>query len=262
METKNCSDCSSEDLTVVFGHACPFDIRKGYRPDTVVPHESHGNPTGVSTTRGGNGLGASDKQVAFLVKLGMDEAAAKKLGKKAASDEIEKRLAEQPKQAWTPSEKQVAFMTSLLSQKLPEADAADFISKMDSQKKFSENIDALKAMKAVPARKIAEQATDDATEISDGFYVWDEQVYKVQRAVHGSGNLYAKLMDEDGHFNFMSGAIFKLTKAVKAGEAERLTLARAKELGHLYGRCMVCGRTLTDEQSIADGIGPVCATKF
>lgn len=262
METKTCPDCLSEDLNVVFGHACPFDTRKGYRPDTVAPHPSHRNTSGVSTTHGGNGLGASEKQVAFLVKLGMAEADAKKLGKKAAHDEIEKRLAEQPKKAFQPSEKQVAFMTSLLSQKLPEADAEAFIAGIASQKAFSEAIDALKSMKAVPARKAAEQPKDETPEISDGFYVWGEQVYKVQRAVHGSGNLYAKVLDEHGHFDFVSGAIVKLTKAVKAGEAERLTLERAKELGKLYGRCMVCGRTLTDEGSIADGIGPVCAGKF
>jgi hypothetical protein len=26
----------------------------------------------------------------------------------------------------------------------------------------------------------------------------------------------------------------------------------------LYGRCFICGRTLTDEESIDRGIGPVC----
>ena len=32
--------------------------------------------------------------------------------------------------------------------------------------------------------------------------------------------------------------------------------------GRKIGRCGVCGRTLTDEESRAAGIGPVCAGKF
>jgi hypothetical protein len=40
-----------------------------------------------------------------------------------------------------------------------------------------------------------------------------------------------------------------------------MTVEEAKAFGLLYGRCIVCGRTLTDEKSIADGIGPICAAK-
>lgn len=32
--------------------------------------------------------------------------------------------------------------------------------------------------------------------------------------------------------------------------------------GHKIGACGVCGRTLTNEESRAVGIGPVCAAKF
>jgi hypothetical protein len=31
--------------------------------------------------------------------------------------------------------------------------------------------------------------------------------------------------------------------------------------GMLIGKCGVCGRTLTDEESRANGIGPVCAER-
>jgi hypothetical protein len=90
------------------------------------------------------------------------------------------------------------------------------------------------------------------------------EVYKVQRAVHGSGHLYAKKLetlgapedgDAEGTFVIAKGAIFKLR------ESWRMTLAEAELYGLLYGVCCVCGATLTDETSIARGIGPVCAGK-
>lgn len=36
----------------------------------------------------------------------------------------------------------------------------------------------------------------------------------------------------------------------------------SQAFGHALGVCGVCGRTLTDDQSIAAGIGPICAGKF
>lgn len=38
-------------------------------------------------------------------------------------------------------------------------------------------------------------------------------------------------------------------------------LAASKAYGKELGRCGVCGRTLTDPESIAAGIGPICAAK-
>ncbi|UAJ15479.1 hypothetical protein SEA_PUPPERS_48 [Gordonia phage Puppers] len=119
------------------------------------------------------------------------------------------------------------------------------------------------------------KAMDDALDLSEGMegfwtLVRDERangldheegarnVYKVQRAVHGSGRLYAKVLDpETGDWIISRGAVRDLRQ-----EGQRLTLEVAKDLGHLYGRCIACGRTLTDEASIRAGIGPVCAAKF
>lgn len=36
----------------------------------------------------------------------------------------------------------------------------------------------------------------------------------------------------------------------------------AREFGRVTGTCCCCGRTLTDAESIAAGIGPICATKW
>lgn len=92
---------------------------------------------------------------------------------------------------------------------------------------------------------------------AEGFYRRDGSIFKVQKAVHGSGHLYAKrLIVENGaaRWEYAPGVIRTLT--------ERLTLAEAEAFGKLYGICAVCGRILTDEKSIARGIGPVCAGKL
>lgn len=87
-----------------------------------------------------------------------------------------------------------------------------------------------------------------------GMFRHNGKVYKVQKAVHGSGNLYAKIL-LDGKFEYAKGMLPKLD------ESERMTLEEAKEYGKLTGSCCNCGRTLTDEDSIEAGIGPICAGK-
>jgi hypothetical protein len=95
----------------------------------------------------------------------------------------------------------------------------------------------------------------------DGMYrTPDGTIWKVQRAVHGSGQLYAKRLTvepgQTGTFTYEPGAIRRLRPE------NRMTLEDAKAFGKLYGVCCRCGRTLTDERSIADGIGPDCAGRL
>ena len=45
-------------------------------------------------------------------------------------------------------------------------------------------------------------------------------------------------------------------------ELEASPVAAAIKYGKLPGRCCSCGLDLTDPQSIAAGIGPICARKF
>ena len=42
----------------------------------------------------------------------------------------------------------------------------------------------------------------------------------------------------------------------------RMTLDQAKEFGVLYGKCVKCGRHLSDAESVERAIGPVCARSF
>jgi len=100
----------------------------------------------------------------------------------------------------------------------------------------------------------------------DGMYartVDGERVfYKVQIAKQSSGRLYAKVLVQDEYaasgwsFEYRKGAIYDLTPA------DKLSLEEAKQFGQLYGVCCVCAAELTDEQSIAEGIGPVCGKRW
>lgn len=124
-------------------------------------------------------------------------------------------------------------------------------------------IETLKALPDKP-RQLPQGSVHEAkTELEAGFYVIDRQVYKVIRAVHGSGHLYAKKLmvpatyEERGRWVHAPGAMRELREF-----GVQLTLQVAQELGQLYGMCVKCGATLTDEESIERGMGPVCYAKM
>jgi hypothetical protein len=88
-------------------------------------------------------------------------------------------------------------------------------------------------------------------------YTVEGVIYKVQRAVHGSGNLYAKRWDaETESFDIERGAIRKIRAE------HRMSVDEAGAFGLIISACAHCGKTLTDEESIARGLGPICAGKY
>jgi Family of unknown function (DUF6011) len=112
-------------------------------------------------------------------------------------------------------------------------------------------------------------ASTPATELEDGIYFVPGDpgtVYKVVHAANGSGRPYAKRLDVIepqadyaaplASWSYAPGAIKQLRPEHK------MTLDQARMYGKLYGVCCRCGATLTDETSIAAGIGPVCANRF
>lgn len=101
--------------------------------------------------------------------------------------------------------------------------------------------------------------------VTEGMYRMDGKIYKVQRAVHGSGHLYAKELDlvaTNVNGQTVTDWIIRKGMVAKLNQSHRMTLAEARAFGSLYGVCVRCGAQLTDEASIARGMGPVCATKI
>jgi len=162
------------------------------------------------------------------------------------------------------SEAQCKFLATLLAQR-------DYYSLLERDRKLADNFIAGSTLSKADASRligelkvtafsttyVAPSATQSAG-ATEGMYKAGETIYKVQKAVHGSGNLYAKQLVVEGtsvRFEYAAGMVRKLTAA------DRLSLEEAKAFGQLYGTCCCCGRTLTDENSIAEGIGPICASK-
>ena len=96
-----------------------------------------------------------------------------------------------------------------------------------------------------------------------------DAIYKVYKMVHGSGRQGVKRLtatvhpyghalagSPKGEFEYLGLASKRLPK-----NAIRMNLEEAAKFGAIYGFCCVCGRTLTKEESIAAGIGPICAGK-
>lgn len=207
----------------------------------------------------------SPRQVAFIKRLMAERDTSnlvrlpgseniERMSLRGASDLIEKLLAcpelpaaERPSPLATPA--QVNYALSLCNRKGMELTRSELASQ--SKRDISITIDKLKKL---PDRPIEVKV---AAELEAGIYLLNDTVYKVQRAVHGSGRMYAKMLDkETGRFEYASGAV----KSIKP--EHKMTLDQAKEYGAIYGVCCACGRTLTDENSIEQGIGPVCIKKF
>jgi hypothetical protein len=80
--------------------------------------------------------------------------------------------------------------------------------------------------------------------------------------------LVSPLFGSGYYGSFERDGAFRPTKActpemlAKLQDVEARGIEAVKEIGRLTGICCVCGRTLTNEASIEDGIGPVCAGRM
>lgn len=130
-------------------------------------------------------------------------------------------------------------------------------------------IDTMLQLPEHPAAVAAKREAEALHAVTEGMYrLPNGDIYKVQKAVHGSGHLYAKKLvkleepttvrGQEAHYAFEMAR-----GAIKALRPEyRMTREDAKEFGDLYGACVKCGKTLTDEASIKRGIGPKCNESF
>lgn len=103
-----------------------------------------------------------------------------------------------------------------------------------------------------------------AADIPDGRYAVREQdeikFYKIDKPSEGkwAGYVFLKIQASDAEFAIKSAA---RQMSVFAGILDAGVAESSRLYGVSLGACGVCGRTLTDAESIASGIGPVCARK-
>lgn len=151
-------------------------------------------------------------------------------------------------------------------EKIREA-LVEFLTKVD-KRKASTLIDRVKAENVrlealyAPLRQDAAKAV----ELEDGMYMVENTVWKVYHTVHGRNEQVAKEFVTDGSITeeTTSGEFVYRGKRPVAwigSTGRRMTLEEAREFGAVYGICCRCAATLTDELSIALGIGPVCGKR-
>lgn len=95
--------------------------------------------------------------------------------------------------------------------------------------------------------------------VERGTYEYNSRFYLVTKA-RGSNRLYAQLLVPLAQGKvakrYAPGIYSKLTPDMKLSEA------KARNFGMAYGVCCMCGRLLSDPESIKNGIGPVCGKRY
>lgn len=217
---------------------------------------------------------ASDKQISFISRLvgernvtGLTTYPARTLAQIQAGQEVSKARAKSlidnllraprleiqtPAAGPAASEAQMGFLRTLAQENGEEV--------RTSYTKAEASAEITRLLKLRESGAVRTPARTSGRVTEDGMYRKGDVIYKVQVAKNGSGRLYAKVLREvspgEWEFAYESGAIAKLTPA------DRVTVEQAQEFGRLYGVCCRCAADLTDEKSIADGIGPICKTKI
>jgi hypothetical protein len=158
------------------------------------------------------------------------------------------------------TEAQIKFINSLKTQRdittVESQTALNIARDMWAKDAFTREV-ASKVIDVLKAAPYAQKRSETPSDAPEGMHRVDGVIYKVQRSPE-SGRVYAKQLvqhGDDWKFEYRAGAIRNLS------ESTRMTLEEAKEFGQLYGSCCVCGRVLTNEESIEAGIGPVCSGK-
>ena len=153
------------------------------------------------------------------------------------------------------TQKQISFIKDLASARgQTEMVEETLTTKMVTKQMASKMIDDLK--------KLPKLKSPDGV-VEPGFYLMGDTVYKVRWNMSKT-NMYAvvltKLANPDGHkkakWDYAAGMMAKLKSHMK------LTVEQAAALGHENGYCMICGIELTNPESVARGIGPVCIKKI
>lgn len=116
-------------------------------------------------------------------------------------------------------------------------------------------LEAVERNMARPARPVNPNPVTEVGMYRDA----DGKVYRVKRA-RQTGNLYAmefvpSAPTKSERFVYAKGTIGRLTAD------QRMTVEDAQRIGVQFGICCVCGAELTATDSVANGIGPVCARR-
>lgn len=146
------------------------------------------------------------------------------------------------------SQKQIDFLNKLIDQKDVNSSLKAEIEKMIVDGMTIKGASRLiESLLAEPNKPIAGAVTEP------GFYQNDNGIFKVK--LSQSNRFYALELQENC-WEYAPGAMHKIKSD------DKMTLERAKQYGRMTGKCILCNRLLTNENSISEGIGPICASRF
>lgn len=236
-------------------------------------------PTGTGTGSGrslGRGFRpATDKQVAYLTHLAaelgtLDQLSVEGLSSSEASDLIDLARAELDRRpapttdegtivgrwkkvngSWAVLAPGAATGQTIIVRRSSGEERELMLGRSVGKDLFVEDKDTPKAERRAERRA----PHQPRIEVEEGRPYWSddrELVVMIARSKE-TGNLYGKVWD--GHsFRYQPGAL-RLA-------AIPMTLDEAAAFGHETGRCCCCARKLTNPDSIAAGIGPICAGRM
>lgn len=181
------------------------------------------------------------------------------------------------------SEKQVAFIESLLQERDFDGVTLEEIqgTKVVRSKKTGKIADKRDASKLIEILKVAPKAENrarapqglDLSDLPSGLYgvpngdtrlkvrvehgkpgtKWEGWTFVKDGAEYGQQKRYGLQRPGQAY----QGDIVPALEAIKADPQEAM-----KEYARLTGKCGVCNRPLEDEESVARGIGPICAANL
>lgn len=176
-----------------------------------------------------------------------------------------------------PSEAQTAFIKSLLADVIElDAEQGEKLRRLANEmwtdgkltpgreggaSHLIENLKDLRTALRDRAAKAAPTAKREVPAVPAGRYAVNTEeghlaFYKVTVSDKGFVNVYLQVSDDFQRLSW-TAALGVLRKIMEISPLEA-----SKAYGHGLGCCGVCGRTLTNPESISLGIGPKCMTRF
>ncbi len=181
-------------------------------------------------------MGATDKQIAFIEKL------MTKIGQKAEGiDSVDARGALGANEM---------IRKHLANNGLSKRQASQLIESLIRTSEMNFGTPVVPVQQPVRAPRV---------EAPIGIYREGETIYCVRKA-RQSERVYAyQLITTEGEnprWDYVAGKVFELKVE------NMISLEVAQQYGRKTGICCICGRYLTDAESVTKGIGPVCERKY
>lgn len=142
-----------------------------------------------------------------------------------------------------------------------KSEASKIISEMLDRKKKAGIVAAAQRHADAKLTNMKRRAGYDSLSKVGKLYRHNGSIYRIV-STRDKQRAYAKVWDTDtGRYEAAMGMINAVIQNGEELNLEQVAALGVKN-GPMHGMCMVCGRSLTDDTSIENGIGPICARDY